>query len=67
MFSKGETIPMFANELDSVSVQYPYDYYYLKFCTPDKNYEISHSEENLGSLLLGDRHDLTPYQVILSN
>ena len=57
---EGDKIPVFANELDSVETQLNFEYYYLNFC---RSTDTSHSHENLGSVILGESTQLTPYDV----
>jgi hypothetical protein len=51
---------MLANELDSTETLLPFEYYYLNYCPP-KDLEPKH--ENLGSMILGETTQTTPYEV----
>lgn len=49
---------MKVNKLSSTKTQLPYDYYFLKYCKPQK---IINSAENLGEVLRGDRIENSVY------
>lgn len=55
-----EQIEVFANEFDSIRTQIPFSYYYLNYC-PAK--DLDDVDENLGSILLGETTQKTPYFV----
>lgn len=57
---KGDPLQVKVNKLSSTKTQLPYDYYYLKFCKPQK---IMNSAENLGEVLRGDRIENSIYSV----
>eukprot|EP00252_Welwitschia_mirabilis_P005190 TRINITY_DN1567_c0_g1_i4.p1 TRINITY_DN1567_c0_g1~~TRINITY_DN1567_c0_g1_i4.p1 ORF type:complete len:644 (+),score=82.99 TRINITY_DN1567_c0_g1_i4:273-2204(+) len=57
-FSKGDELQVKVNKLTSTKTQLPYDFYYLKYCKPDK---IVNSAENLGEVLRGDRIENSKY------
>ena len=46
--------------MDSIITQFPFDYYYLKFCPPENFKTI---KENLGTILLGESTRNSPYDV----
>lgn len=58
-FAIGEDLTVKVNKLSSTKTQLPYDYYYLKYCKPDK---ILNSAENLGEVLRGDRIENSVYK-----
>ncbi|KAK3426761.1 hypothetical protein EUGRSUZ_F03131 [Eucalyptus grandis] len=58
-FITGEELIVKVNKLSSTKTQLPYDYYYLKYCKPDK---ILNSAENLGEVLRGDRIENSVYR-----
>ncbi|KAJ8643422.1 hypothetical protein MRB53_005170 [Persea americana] len=57
-FQKGDELQVKVNKLSSTKTQLPYDYYFLKYCTPHK---ILNSAENLGEVLRGDRIENSVY------
>ncbi len=59
----GEEIKLLVNELDSVETQIPYDYYMLNFCHPEDG--IHNNFENLGSMLLGEKTQNSPYKIYM--
>jgi len=61
-YENGNKIKVFANELDSIKTQLNFKYYFLKFCEPS-NHDTSLTNENLGSKLLGESTQITPYNV----
>jgi len=63
-YENGAKISVFANELDSIKTQLNFKYYFLKFCDPS-NHDTSLTNENLGSKLLGESTQITPYIVLM--
>ncbi len=64
-YQQGQTIPLFVNKLTSVKTQLPYRYYTLPYCTPESIHE---ARGNLGSSLLGDVVETSPYDIkVLEN
>lgn len=61
-FEQDDALPVKVNKLSSTKTQLPYDYYYLKYCKPEK---IVNSAENLGEVLRGDRIENSVYTVSL--
>lgn len=57
---QGDELQVKVNKLSSTKTQLPYDYYFLKYCTPHK---ILNSAENLGEVLRGDRIENSVYTV----
>ncbi|KAK6941375.1 Nonaspanin (TM9SF), partial [Dillenia turbinata] len=57
-FHTGDPLYVKVNKLSSTKTQLPYDYYFLKYCKPDK---IENSAENLGEVLRGDRIENSVY------
>jgi hypothetical protein len=53
------------NEWDSLVTQIPFEYYDLKLCPPSNN-DRENTEENLGSFLLGESTQYSPYTVYCS-
>ena len=54
-------MPLLVNKLTSVKTQLPYRYYTLPFCEPEGGPQRIHG--NIGSSLLGDSIETSPYQV----
>uniref|UniRef100_A0A803MDG9 Transmembrane 9 superfamily member n=1 Tax=Chenopodium quinoa TaxID=63459 RepID=A0A803MDG9_CHEQI len=54
----GDPLQVKVNKLSSTKTQLPYDYYFLKYCKPQK---IINSAENLGEVLRGDRIENSVY------
>lgn len=59
---QGDPLQVKVNKLSSTKTQLPYDYYFLKYCKPQK---IVNSAENLGEVLRGDRIENSAYTVSL--
>lgn len=59
-YKQGEKIKLFVNNLESITTQLPFDYYYLNFCKPP---EIEVQDENLGEHLSGDLFENTVYNI----
>ncbi|CAN1286635.1 Transmembrane 9 superfamily member 7 [Linum perenne] len=57
-FQRGNVLNVKVNKLSSTKTQLPYDYYFLKYCKPQK---IENSAENLGEVLRGDRIENSVY------
>uniref|UniRef100_A0A803MRR7 Transmembrane 9 superfamily member n=2 Tax=Chenopodium quinoa TaxID=63459 RepID=A0A803MRR7_CHEQI len=57
-FQVGDPLQVKVNKLSSTKTQLPYDYYFLKYCKPQK---IINSAENLGEVLRGDRIENSVY------
>ncbi|XP_074269402.1 transmembrane 9 superfamily member 7-like [Silene latifolia] len=57
-FQRGDSLQVKVNKLSSTKTQLPYDYYFLKYCKPQK---ILNSAENLGEVLRGDRIENSVY------
>lgn len=57
---QGEELTVKVNKLSSTKTQLPYDYYYLRYCKPEK---ILNNAENLGEVLRGDRIENSVYKV----
>jgi len=57
---------VYANELDSIKTQLPFPYYFLKYCSPTSDAPPKNTGENLGTILMGDTTQLTPYNVTQS-
>ncbi|KAL2534083.1 Transmembrane 9 superfamily member 7 [Abeliophyllum distichum] len=57
-FQRGDELQVKVNKLSSIKTQLPYDFYYLKYCMPDKIMNIA---ENLGEVLRGDRIENSVY------
>ncbi|KAH9625509.1 hypothetical protein KSS87_012110, partial [Heliosperma pusillum] len=55
---QGDDLQVKVNKLSSTKTQLPYDYYFLKYCKPQK---ILNSAENLGEVLRGDRIENSVY------
>jgi len=64
-YAEGEKIAVYANELDSQKSQLNYEYYFLNFCRGDAS-DLKHTNENLGSLLLGETTQTTPYDFLVN-
>lgn len=62
-FGKGDPLQIKVNKLSSTKTQLPYDYYFLKYCKPQK---IKNSAENLGEVLRGDRIENSIYTVSIA-
>lgn len=61
---QGDDLTIKVNKLSSTKTQLPYDYYFLKYCTPT---QIENSAENLGEVLRGDRIENSVYSVSIHN
>lgn len=59
-YQQGQKVPLYVNKLTSVKTQLPYRYYTLAYCPPDKIHE---SRGNLGSSLLGDVVENSPFEI----
>ncbi|KAL0463829.1 UNVERIFIED_CONTAM: Transmembrane 9 superfamily member 7 [Sesamum latifolium] len=57
-FIRGDELQVKVNKLSSTKTQLPYDFYYLKYCKPEK---IKNVAENLGEVLRGDRIENSVY------
>ncbi|KAL0397004.1 UNVERIFIED_CONTAM: Transmembrane 9 superfamily member 7 [Sesamum calycinum] len=57
-FMRGDELQVKVNKLSSTKTQLPYDFYYLKYCKPEK---IKNVAENLGEVLRGDRIENSVY------
>ncbi|KAL6559964.1 Transmembrane 9 superfamily member 7 [Orobanche gracilis] len=57
-FQRGGELQVKVNKLSSTKTQLPYDFYFLKYCKPDK---IQNVAENLGEVLRGDRIENSVY------
>ncbi|KDP40784.1 hypothetical protein JCGZ_24783 [Jatropha curcas] len=57
-FRRGDFLSVKVHKLSSTKTQLPDDYYYLKYCKPDK---IVNSAETLGEVLRGDRIENSVY------
>ena len=58
-----DPISLLVDTVDSFHTQMPYDYYYLKFCKPNK---ISEEDENIGQVLAGEKIESTPYKILMN-
>mmetsp|Transcript_325 Transcript_325/g.1092 ORF Transcript_325/g.1092 Transcript_325/m.1092 type:complete len:633 (+) Transcript_325:74-1972(+) len=61
-YTEGAKIDVEADRLQSLKVQFPYDYYKLPFCQPDVGPK-KRQHLNLGEILMGERHELTALDV----
>ena len=59
-YLQGQRVPLFVNKLTSVKTQLPFAYYTLPYCKPEK---VVDSKGNLGSSLLGDVVQNSPYEI----
>ncbi|CAA0821134.1 Transmembrane 9 superfamily member 7 [Striga hermonthica] len=57
-FQRGDELQVKVNKLSSTKTQLPYDFYFLKYCKPEK---IQNVGENLGEVLRGDRIENSVY------
>eukprot|EP00188_Purpureofilum_apyrenoidigerum_P002175 Plantae.Rhodophyta-Purpureofilum_apyrenoidigerum.ctg23189.p1 GENE.Plantae.Rhodophyta-Purpureofilum_apyrenoidigerum.ctg23189~~Plantae.Rhodophyta-Purpureofilum_apyrenoidigerum.ctg23189.p1 ORF type:complete len:632 (+),score=148.71 Plantae.Rhodophyta-Purpureofilum_apyrenoidigerum.ctg23189:108-2003(+) len=57
-YSEGAKIDVEADRLQSLKVQFPYDYYKLPFCEPADGH-TKRQHLNLGEILMGERHEIT--------
>ncbi|KAL6496959.1 Transmembrane 9 superfamily member 7 [Orobanche gracilis] len=57
-FQRGDELQVKVNKLSSTKTQLPYDFYFLKYCKPNK---IQNVAENLGEVLRGDRIENSVY------
>lgn len=59
-YTKGETVTLKVNKLDSAITQLPYSYYSVPYCQPKV---IKDMRENLGEILVGDRIENSVYEI----
>lgn len=55
---------LLVNELFSDKTQLPFEYYSVKFCSPEF---LENSEENLGAMILGEKTENSAYEVNIFN
>jgi len=61
-YQEKEPVPVKVNKMVSDITQLPFEYYSLNFCRPSEGVKVV--PENLGEILVGDRIENTPYQVL---
>jgi hypothetical protein len=59
-----QKVELMVNELDSLDTLLPFSYYFLKYCPPS---DLRPANENLGSKILGETTQSSPYEVSIYN
>lgn len=59
-YAENKRINLLVNELNSIDTQLPFEYYFLNFCRPEN---LENTEENLGTMILGETTQNSPYEV----
>jgi hypothetical protein len=63
-YNKGDSLPLYVNELTSTRTQYPIDYYSIPFCAPERG-TIKMGKESLGGQLEGDLMESSLYELLV--
>eukprot|EP01096_Ripella_sp_DP13-Kostka_P010328 TRINITY_DN4044_c0_g1_i1.p1 TRINITY_DN4044_c0_g1~~TRINITY_DN4044_c0_g1_i1.p1 ORF type:complete len:653 (-),score=306.02 TRINITY_DN4044_c0_g1_i1:177-2075(-) len=61
-YANGEKVDLKVNKMVSAVTQLPYDFYSLPFCREDKGPKLF--AESLGEILMGDKIESSPYQIL---
>ena len=65
-YEEGDVLPIFVSQVESSSVNIPYNYYDTGFCNrPEKYQRNPYIRKNWGEALSGEHWQFSPYEVTL--